>query len=333
MAIDGNLTGDTCIFMQPGSPNWWLSDDVKLSNTLGTNGGGIATPGVKNDVNLTVRRKPQGCTLPAQTDFVKVDLYACNPTASPSTTTSTNVKKILDATLTGPPLDILVDIAILPVGGSILKTIKWDIPPISGTSHPAETSGHKCLIARAYPDGLSGGINIGEYAAAPDQHYAQRNICIQACSSPCGIDIWTENLDKEKAQNVKFEVLADTNPSDAVLKVVLPMLQELPGFKRVVKGSPRKGFSLDFPDFPDVQRTDNTRLGCLGGITNIFGAGGKGFRPSFAAEVKIAPSQFSTYRFETDLEGAESGDAHIFHLTHVEKGIVLSGLTMLMIKR
>ena len=249
---------------------------------------------------------------------------------SPLTTTSPNVKKILDAT--GVPSEILVDIASLPSGGSFAQTIKWDLPTISGGSHPAETPGHKCLIARAYPNSLIGGINIGEYAAPPhDQHYAQRNICVQTCSSPCGIDVWTENLEKERPQNVTFEVFADTNPSEEVLKIALPLLTEVPGFKRVVNGTPRRGFGLEFPDFPGAVKTDNTRPGCLGGITKIFG-GGRAFRPSFAAEVKIAPGQFSIYRFVTDLDGAESGDAFIFHLTHVENGNAMSGLTMLMVK-
>ena len=327
MATDPNLNSDTCIFMQPGSPNWWLSEDVKLAAASG-----VAVPGQKNDVNITVRRKAQDCTLPENTDFVKVDLYVCNPTASPTTTTSPNVKKILDAT-SAPASEILVDIASLPSGGSFAQTVKWDLPPLSGASHPAETAGHKCLIARAYPNPLSGGINIGDYAAPPsDQHYAQRNICVQTCSSPCGIDVWTENVNKERPQNVKFEVIADTQPSEEVLKVALPLLQQVPGFKRVVNGTPRKGFGLDLPDFPDAKKTDNTRPGCLGGITKIFGSGGAGFRPSFAAEVKLAPSQFSIYRFVTDLDGAQSGDAFIFHLTHIENGNVLSGLTMLMVK-
>ena len=328
MATDSNLNSDTCIFMQPGSPNWWLSEDVKLAAASG-----VAIPGQKNDVLINVRRKPQGCTLPAETDFVKVDLYICNPTASPTTTTSPNVKKILNATSV-PASEILVDIASIPSGGSFAQTVKWDLPPLSGSSHPAETAGHKCLIARAYPNPLSGGINIGDYAAPPsDQHYAQRNICVQTCSSPCGINVWTENVNKERPKNVKFEVIADTRPSEGVLKVALPLLQQVPGFKKVVNGMPRQGFGLDLPDFPDAIKTDKTRPGgCLGGIFKVFGSGTAEFRPSFAAEVKLAPSQFSIYRFVTDLDGAESGDAFIFHLTHVENGNVLSGLTMLMVK-
>ena len=327
MATDPNLNPDTCIFMNPGSPNWWLSEDVKLAAASG-----VAVPGQKNDVNLTVRRKPQGCTLPAETDFVKVDLYVCNPTASPTTTTSPNVKKILDST--GVPSEILVDIASLPVGGSFGRNRSNGIY----LRFPArvirrKTAGHKCLIARAYPNPLSGGINIGDYAAPPpDQHYAQRNICVQTCSSPCGVDVWTENENKERPQIVTFEVVADINPSQDVIKVALPLLQAVPGFKRVVNGMPRMGFGLDFPDFPDVKKTDNTRpRGCLAWHIRRRRLRRR-FCPTFAAEVKIAPLQTSTYRFVTDLDGADSGDAFIFHLTHVENGNVRSGLTILMVK-
>lgn len=327
MATDPNLTTDTCTFMNPGASQWWLSEDVKLAAASG-----VAIPGTKNDVNITVRRKTN-CTLPDPTDFIKVDLYVCNPTASPLTTTSPNVKKILDAT--GVPSEILVDIASLPAGGSFSQTIKWDLPPLTGTSHPAETAGHKCLIARAYSNFIgSGGTNIGDYAAPPhDQHYGQRNICVQTCSSPCGIDVWTENVNKERRLEATFEVFLDTNPSQETLKVALPLLQEVPGFQRVVKTVPAKGFGLEFPDLPDVKKTDNTRPGCLGILPKIFGSGGAGFRPSFSADVVLPPSKTSVYRFVTDLDGATPGDAFIFHLNHIENGTVLSGLTMLMVKK
>lgn len=326
MATDPNLTSDTCIFMTPGATHWWLSEDVKLAAASG-----VAVSGTKNDVNITVRRKTN-CTMPADTDFVKVDLYVCNPTASPLTTTSPNVKKILDAT--GVPSEILVDINLLPAGGDFSQTVKWDLPPLSGTSHPAETAGHKCLIARAYPNPLTGGTNIGEYAAPPhDQHYGQRNICVQTCSSPCGVDVWTENENKERRLEVTFEVFLDTNPSQETLEVALPLLNEVPGFKRVVTTVPAKGFGLEFPDFPDAKKTDNTRAGCLSIFTKKFGSGEAGFRPSFSADVVLPPSKTSVYRFATDLDGATPGDAYIFHLNHIEKGNVLSGLTLLMVKK
>jgi hypothetical protein len=331
MPVDPNLTADTCIFMQPGaSPYWWTSDDVMITGPSAT---GVAQPGVINSVQVTVRQKPQGCTLPSQTDFVKVDLYVCNPTASPPVITSGQVKKILDANPMNPTFpDITVDLANLPNGGSFPQTVQWDLPPISGSSHPAETAGHKCLIARAYPNTLTGGINIGDYVQSGDQHYAQRNICIQTCSSPCGVDLWTENDNRELRQDVTFRVIADLNPTQQVLDITLPLLRQVPGFRRVVSRTPRNGFGLRFPDFPNAEVTDNTRPGCLGLVRKLFSPSGAGFQPSFAARVQLAPRQLTTYRFMTDLDGSEVGDAHLFHLMHVENNRVLSGITIAMVK-
>jgi hypothetical protein len=332
MSIDPNLTTDTCIFMNPGaSPNWWLSDDVKITAPLLT---GLAQPGVKNNVQLTLRRKPQGCALPDNTDFIQVDLYICNPTASPPVTSSGQVKKILDAT--AAPAEIIVDIANLP-SGQFVKNIKWNLPAITGTSHPAETAGHKCLIARAYAGPLSPdpSANIGDHAQSLDQHYAQRNICIQTCDSPCGVDVWAENEDRERRRAVTFRVVADTNPTRGVLDVALPLLNQVPGFKRVVPLPPRRGFGLEFPDFPGAAMTDNTRPGCFSLLQKLFKPtrpGINAFSPSFEAQIKLAPQQLTTYRFMTDLDGASPGDAHIFHLMHVENDRVLSGLTLLMVK-
>ena len=143
MATDPNLNSDTCILCNRGHQIGGLA---KMSNLPPRQA--LQSRDRKTMCNITVRRKAQDCTLPENTDFVKVDLYVCNPTASPTTTTSPNVKKILDAT-SAPASEILVDIASLPSGGSFAQTVKWDLPPLSGTSHPAETAGHKCLIARA----------------------------------------------------------------------------------------------------------------------------------------------------------------------------------------
>ena len=333
--LDNNISNfDNCIFMQAGNP-WWLSNDLQIT---GPRTDGKAQRGVKNDVQLVVRRKPQGCNLPDNTDAVKVDLYICSPTASPITSNTSQVKKILDST--GTPSEILVDINSLPSGGLVSPLVKWDLPATS--SHPAETPGHKCMVARAYPSQLnvSTSTNIGDFVgwAAPpnDQHYAQRNICIETCDSPCGVDVWTENATRETKKDVTFRVVADQNPPANVVDVVVPVLRNVPEFKRLVPGAPRKGFTLEFPDFPKAKVTDNTRSGCLSAITRLFSKSKGGIspdQPNFAAQIQLAPGQVSTYRFMTDLDGASSGDAHIFHLTHEEGGRMLNGLTIIMVKR
>ncbi len=329
MSLDFGLTADTCIFMNPGAPDWWLSEDVKITNPPS----GVAQPGTQNDVQITVRHKPKGCALPANSDFVKVDLYVCNPTASPPVTTSGQVKKILDAT-SMPPADIVVDFGTSPgqlsPGGSAAKIVKWDLPALP--THPAEMPGHKCLIARAYASPLTGGTNIGDYVSSSDQHYAQRNICILTCSSPCGLDLWTENPEEvRQVKAVTFRLVADVKPSEAVLNIALPLLKQVPGFKRVVNTAPHQGFRLELPDFPDAKIIDNTRLGCWGLIRQLLNPKSVPAL-SFDANVAIKPGQLSIYRFVTDLDGSEPGDAHVFHLMHMEGGRVLSGLTIVAVK-
>jgi hypothetical protein len=326
MPTDPNLILDSCFLMNDGpAPNWWLSEDVKITNPAS----GVAQLGMKNDVQLVVRRSTNSqCTMPEGSAFIKVDLYICDPTGSPFTTTSPKVKKILNAASTTPQ-PIEVDITNLSVAGaSFIETIKWDLP--STPTHLAEQPGHKCMIARAYPDVLPGNNNLN--FVPDDQHYAQRNICIQTCKSPCGVDVWTENFDEEKrVKDVTFRLVADLRPSNAVLKVVLPLLQEVPGFRQVVNRAPGKGFGLDLPDFPDAKLTDNTRPGCWGLIQQLLNP--KSIPgPIFEAKVAIQPGQMSVYRFVTDLDGSEAGDAHIFHLMHMEQGQVLSGLTIVMVK-
>ncbi len=345
MPVDPGLSSDMCIRMEPGAaPNFWLSEDVKITNPKT----GVALPGAKNDVTITVRRSPNdNCNLPMGTEFIEVDLYICNPTASPLGPGSPNVKKILDAT-GAPPAEITVDLAnLMTPGAAFPKTIKWNLPALGPTSHPAETAGHKCLIARAYPDPLTASATSLTFLP-DDQHYAQRNICIQTCSSPCGVELVTENPEEnQEIKAVTFLAVADLQPSAAVMQVALPLLREVPEFRRVVNRAPRLGFGLDLPDFPDAQIEDQSRPdakqleGCLAMIRRLLGGGAGPLpgplplpgAPSYKASVRIEPGQYSTYRFVTDLDGSEPGDAHIIHLMHMERDRVLSGITLVMVKR
>lgn len=325
MAVDPNLTSDTSIFMNHGSPDWWLSNDVKLSNS------NVAVVGQKNDISLTVRRNNN--PLLADTEFIKVDLYVAVFTGSPFPLggNSTLVKKILDAS-TNPAQEIVVDLNNLTAGSSNTQTVKWDLPAIP--TKDAEKPGHKCLLARAYQSPLSGSANPDADAAQVDAHYAQHNICIDHCS-PCGVDIATENPEwVRKPKDVTFRLFADLQPSESTLQVALPLLREVKGFRRVVNKAPSRGFALEMPDFPDAKMTDNTRPGCFSLIQGFLRRpkfDPSIFQPSFEAQVNIKPGQVSYYRFVTDLDGSELGDAHIFHLVHMEQGRVLSGLTIGMV--
>jgi hypothetical protein len=330
MPTDSSLVTDTSIFMNDGSPDWWLSDDVKLTNPAS----GVAQPGIKNDIKLTVRRNANALLGDPQEIWVKVDLYVCVPTASPFVLNSNQVKKIKDATTT-PAQDIVVDFANLPASGSFPQTIKWDLPVNSPS--PAESPGHKCLLARAYQSTLNGTTGtLPVNVVTDDPHYAQRNICIQTCNSPCGVDVMTENPEEHREPKaVTFKVVADLLPGAGVLKAALPLLKEVKGFRRIVNTAPRKGFTLEMRDFPDAKLTDNTRPGCFSMIQGFINRGKpdlNAFQPSFEAQVNIKPGQLSLYQFATDLDGSEPGDAHIFHLMHLEQERILGGLTIVMVK-
>jgi hypothetical protein len=324
MAIDPTLTKDNCTRMAPSAlPSWWLSDDVKLINPAS----GVAQQGATNTVQVTVRKAAGQCSFPAAADFIKVELYVCDPTGSPfgSIAGNTKVKKIGEAQAD-------------PSLAQDVKQIAWAIPAVP--THDAEKTGHKCLIARAAANTLLDPTGNNSLNFLPDdQHYAQHNICISMCSSPCGQELWTGNPDKEgRPKDVVFQLFADLRPSKDVLGVALPLLQTVPGFGRVVNTPPRLGFALEMPDFPTAKMTDHSKAGpkgCMGALSKWLG-GSKpqpaGGQPSFSAQVRIEPGQLSTYRFVTDLDGYEKGDAHIFHLMHTEAGQVLSGITILMLK-
>jgi hypothetical protein len=316
---DSGLLTDTCIYMQPGSPHFWLSDDIKI---IGPDTLGRATPGKKNDVRITVRRKSSECAFPSDTEFIKVDLYVCKPTTSPPTPTSPNVKKILDS-VTSPAKEIRVTTPV--AGNSVSKDIKWDLPDPS--THPAEEQGHKCLIARAYPNPLT--ADGSNFHVTDDQHYAQRNICIIPCppggegmkraksAEGGGLEVWTENPDAEQALELTLNATADINPDKRVIEILLPLLRQVPGFKRVVNEAPQQ-FSLTIPDFPDAVVRDNTRIGCLGRvITFLFPPLKKKFQPKYEADIKLNPKQFTNFSFVSDVSKSQKGDAHILHLMQI----------------
>ena len=76
MAQDPNLVSDTCVLMNDGAaPNWWLSDDVKLTNPTG-----VAVPGTMNGVQITARRAMQNLRFPRGPVLSRVDfMFAIQP--------------------------------------------------------------------------------------------------------------------------------------------------------------------------------------------------------------------------------------------------------------
>ena len=92
-----------------------------------------------------------------------------------------------------------------------------------------------------------------------------------------------------------------------------------------------RGLLIQLPDFPNAVIHDKSRWGCLGfpfWILNFFGIKFD-FRPSYEADIQLKPGQATPINVVADLSRSNSGDAHIFHLTHARAdGRVIGGLTL-----
>ena len=306
MPSDPGLAGDTCIFMESvtgdgGVHNanvWWLSPDIILNGPQ--SGPDKADPGQINPVEVKFHRKgvESDCTFPGA-ESLTVELYAGNPSIA--------------MTPNNPASTALIQSIGTPVpaeGADGSQIIDWTPPPGVPSSDP-QSKGHKCLIARSYPDNLTPAAD--KFFVPDDQHVAQRNICIVPCDGsgaarrpgPCGLSVNTINLNPKEAEKVTLRVLFDQRPVRHVLETVKRSLSRTEGFKRL-SPRPPQGFSLGLRDFPHAEINDQTKPSLL---ATLLG------RPrSYQAVITLAPGQLIRTNFMADLRGAEFGDAYIFHL-------------------
>src|SRR5262249_54921821 len=141
---------------------------------------------------------------------------------------------------------------------------------------------------------------------------------------------FTVNPSRDTVSPATLRVELDPDPDPEVLAVLNPALRATPSFKRLARQPPR-GFRLQLPGFPNAVVRDGTHWGCLGLIFRILGLFGcrTKFRPTYEADVQLRPGQVAVVNFEADLSGTSSGDAYMFHLTHVrDDGRVIGGLTL-----
>jgi hypothetical protein len=324
MANDPGLASDTCIYMESvtgdgGVHNanvWWLSPDIILNGPV--SGPDKADPGQNNPVQIRFHRKPDSSNcMFTGAEALNVELYAGNPSIAmtPNNSSSTALIQVIGSPV---PLE----------GASGIQIINWTPPQGVPASDP-QSAGHKCLIARSYPDNLT--PSPTKFFAPDDPHVAQRNICIVPCNAPgaakrpgpCAFDITTLNLNAEQAETVTVRAEVDMRPSRFVRDTVLRDLERLPYFKRLATRPPN-AFRFELREFPDAEIDDRSRLGCLGILL-----GGK---RQFQAKIKLQPGQLIRPPFVADLQGASFGDAYIFHLTqfgqdHQPQG----GLTLVMV--
>lgn len=325
MPNDPNLAGDSCIFMEAVSGDggvhnanvWWLSPDIVLNGPV--SGPDKADPGQVNSIDVNFHRKgdTSNCTFPGD-EAVTVEVWVGNPSIAmtPNNQTSTKLIQSIGSQLPA-------------AGASGAQHFDWAIPLSVPASEP-DSPGHKCLIARTYPDSLT--PSAASFFVPNDQHVAQRNICIVPCGGPgaarlpgpCGFNLMTANVNPKDAERVTIAATLDLHPSKFVQKTVLQALERQPGFSKLATLPPR-GFRFELREFPDAEINDQTRPpGCLGLLLS-------GQR-RFQASINLAPNQVVHLHFVADLINSKFGDAFIFHLTqsgpaHERQG----GLTLVMV--
>ena len=320
MASDPALVNDSCTYMEAVSGDggvhdaagvWWLSPDIQLTGPM--SGADKADPGVNNTVDVKLHSTAANCNLPPGTESLSLELWVANPSLvmAPNNAAST---VHIDS----------IGMQLLLNGGSETYQFHWT-PPLGAPASDPQSSGHKCLIVRAYADPLI--PNAMSFFAPDDRHVAQHNICIVPCGGPgaakrpaggCTQDVTTVNPDVKKPQKTRLRAVLDLKPNEFVRDVVLRRLKTTKGFGRLAPEPPRR-FEIRLRDFPKARVIDRTK-------------GGKQGAPSYEVEIVLEPAQLVEFRFVADLSGSKLGDAHIFHLTQVGAGNhVQGGLTVIML--
>jgi hypothetical protein len=299
---DSNLT-DSCIFINDGpAAQWWMSPDINLNGFTD-----VAKTGQNNTVDVTVHRGPDNdkCTALTAASNIVVEVWvsAGGLNLSPLNAKSIGTK--------------IIPKSQLPANGQRSLDQAGQIVNWTTSTNPADPDGpgHRCLIARVYPEG-DGPPEFDCFHVRGDTHVAQRNISIVTVSKfrsegRMSAQILTVNPDRELPQRATVRVVTDPRPDRRVMEILRPGLLNTGVFRQVTSARPRR-MNLDFPDFPDARRRDYTRPGCL---PSLFWA--RSFVPRLEADVQLQPGQVTTFNFEADLSNGEIGDAFVFYVTHL----------------
>lgn len=324
---------DTCIEIRDGNPYPWLSPDINLYGPLdpalncGNLGGRLPTDrsvaGVSNLVCVNVQRRFGASPTLDSSSVIRVELWVGNPSLAMAP--GYNTTKISDDNIH------YVLKSNLPSGGSASVGVRWTPPSTVTNPDDPQAPGHRCLIARAYPN-FGNRPDPGDFHQWDDQHSAQHNITILPVGSvgaataagarKAELEVSTVCVNPSEPEQVTVRVIADLDPDESVRDFLRPRLKEEHGFKRIAKKAP-KGFELRMKDHPRARVRDESRPGRR--------AGQPGARPNpkFEADIELEPKQLTHFTFAPDLSDAEMGDAHVFHLMQVgPDGRTQGGLTV-----
>jgi len=316
MPNDPGLAGDTCFYMEAVSGDggthdpagtWWLSPDIQLTGPV--SGPDNADPGQVNPVVVKFHRKPANsdCKTPGD-ESITVQLWVGNPSLAmtPNNPASTSLIANIGSPMPAP-------------GATGTQPNDWSVPsglPLDDPQGP----GHKCLIARCFPDSLA--PSNTKFFLPDDPHLAQHNICIVPCPEKklihhqLHLKVSTLNPGREK-ERARLRAVLDLKPGEFVLKTVMTRLKKVDGFRQLATEAPGHGFKFDLSAYSPSNVHDKSH-----GVPH----------PTFEGEVTLT-NHVAHLDFIADLTGTHAGDAFIYHLTQTDTGgHPQGGLTLVLVK-
>lgn len=63
-------------------------------------------------------------------------------------------------------------------------------------------------------------LEVTNFHLPDDPHYAQHNLCIVTCSSPCGLDAQTANPNRKAKETIMIRAVANLEPNPRVMRTV-----------------------------------------------------------------------------------------------------------------
>ena len=316
MPNDPGLAGDTCCYMEAISGDggthdpagtWWLSPDILLTGPV--SGPDNADPGQVNPVVVKFHRKPANsdCSTPGD-ESITVQLWVGNPSLAmaPNNQASTAIIANIGSPMPAP-------------GNTGTQQVDWSVPSGLPPDNP-QGPGHKCLIARCFPDSLT--PSNKNFFVPDDPHVAQHNICIVPCPkkklshNQFHFKVSTLNPGREK-ERARLRAVLDLKPRKFVLQTVLTELRNVHGFHQLATAAPTHGFRFDLSAY---------------GPSNVHDKSHGVPHPSFEGEVTLT-NHVAHIDFIADLTGTQAGDAFIYHLTQTDTGgHPQGGLTLVLVK-
>lgn len=310
MSDDPNLT-DTCFYVQDGPPNeWWTSPDIGILDPnlpeIDPQTGlynfiyDALKPNFPYKWMVSVNRSAQCATVPAGTVLV-AELWAANPALVMTPQNSVKIGSVESSNIPDP-------------GSS-----HWIFPDVANYWAPSTDAsspdgpGHKCLIARGYPQGQT--PDVEDFHCPDDPHLAQHNITILSADfgESLRFKVNTMRLPSSRDHTATLRAALITVPARRLLHRLRPSLARY-GHRRLAASPPRK-LALDLPKDMKAKPVEVPSE--------------KTPAVAYEALAQLEPGRQYDFYLTADLSNAQRGETYVFDVTqHDARGKLEGGLTV-----